>query len=96
MTQEKGPGQQPPKLPAPEAPSHMTPENLAARMGITGKRLRAILRSDYPRKAEVKGKRWELPMDLAKKVQEDYKAKKAKAEAEKQEAIKAQLAGKEK
>ena len=71
----------------------MEPKHLAAQMGLSPKRLRAMLRTEYPRVLEQKGKRWEIPVDLAKKVQESYKAKKAEAEKAKQEQIKAELKG---
>jgi len=71
------------------------PKNLAARMGISPKRLRALLRSERPRAAEVKGKRWEIPMEVAKEVEKAYKAKKAAAEAEKKAAIQKELKGEE-
>ena len=71
----------------------MEPKNLATKMGISPKRLRALLRAEHPRKAEVKGKKWEISPELAKKVEVDYKAKKAKKEAEKQAEIKKELAG---
>jgi len=70
-----------------------TPKQLAARMGISPKRLRAMLRTDRPRAAEMKGKKWELGDEEAKKIREEYKAKKAKAEAEKKAEIKKELEG---
>ena len=71
----------------------MEPKNLAARMGISPKRLRAMLRTDYPRAVEVKGKRWEIPQDLADKVRKEYQAKKAAKEAEKKAEITKELKG---
>lgn len=71
----------------------VTPKQLAARMGISPKRLRAMLRSERPRATEVKGKKWEIPTDIAKEVEKGYKEKKAKAEAEKQAQIQEELEG---
>lgn len=73
----------------------MEPKHLAARMGISPKRLRALLRADYSRKAEVKGKKWEIDSALAKKVEKEYKAKKAKKEAAKKAEIAKDLEGEE-
>ena len=73
--------------------STLEPKVLAARMGISPKRLRAMLRSTHPRGMEVKGQKWEIPMDLAKTVEAEYKAKKVAKEAPKQEEIQKQLAG---
>lgn len=74
-------------------PKTIEPKALAARMGISAKRLRAMLRAEHPRAAEVKGKKWEIPVDLAKQVEAAYKAKKAAKEAPKQEEIQKQLEG---
>lgn len=71
------------------------PKNLAARMGISPKRLRAILRAERPRALEVKGKKWEISPTLAKEVEKAYKAKKAAKEAAKQAEIKKELEGEE-
>ena len=71
----------------------LEPKVLAARLGISPKRLRAMLRTDRPRALELKGKKWEIPMAEAKKIEEAYKAKKVKAQAEKQAQIKAELEG---
>jgi hypothetical protein len=55
---------------------------LAKKLNIKPKRLRAFLRTDYPR--ENKGKKWELTTSLARKIEKDYKAKiKAKQESKK-------------
>jgi hypothetical protein len=55
---------------------------LAKKIGIQPKRLRAFLRSEYPR--DIKGKKWEISSTLARKIEKDYKAKiKAKEEAKK-------------
>lgn len=69
----------------------MEPKYLAARMGISPKRLRAMLRAEHPRVAEVKGKKWEISPELAKEVQRTYKEKKAKKEEAKQAEIKKEL-----
>ena len=71
----------------------ITPQALAKRMGISDKRVRAILRSDYPR-AEKK-KRWEISVTLANKVARDYKAAVKEREAKKQVEIQKQLKGDE-
>ena len=70
-----------------------TPKQLAARMGVSPKRLRAMLRAERPRAIEMKGKKWELGDAEAKKIREEYKAKKVKAEAEKKAQVKKELAG---
>ena len=72
----------------------LEPKALAARMGISPKRLRAMLRADRPRAGELKGKKWEINLELAKTIEREYKEKKAKAQAEKQAQIKAELEGK--
>lgn len=71
----------------------LAPKDLAARMGISPKRLRAMLRAERPRATEAKGKRWEIPMPLAKEVEKTYKAKKATKEAEKKAQIEKELKG---
>ena len=71
----------------------LEPKALAAKLGISPKRLRAMLRSERPRAAELKGKKWEIPMTMAKEVEKEYKEKKAKAEEAKKEQIKKELAG---
>ena len=72
-----------------------TPKQLAARMGISPKRLRAMLRAERPRALELKGKKWELGDAEAKKIREEYKAKKVKAEAEKKAQVTKELEGEE-
>ena len=72
----------------------LEPKALAARMGISPKRLRAMLRAERPRAGELKGKKWEINLELAKTIEREYKEKKAKAQAEKQAQIKAELEGK--
>ena len=74
----------------------LEPKVLAANMGLSPKRLRALLRAEYPRSLETKGKRWEIPAELATKVETEYKAKKIASEAKKAADIKAQLEGKPK
>lgn len=73
--------------------TNLEPKQLAAKLGITPKRLRALLRTKYPRQLETKGKRWEIPPQLADKVVKEYKEAKVKQEADKKAAIAAQLAG---
>ena len=70
-----------------------TPKQVAARMGISPKRLRAMLRTERPRVAEMKGKKWELPDEEAKKIREEYKARKAAKEAEKKTKVLKELEG---
>ena len=69
----------------------MEPKHLAARMGISPKRLRAMLRAEHPRVAEVKGRKWEISPELAKEVQKAYKEKKAAKVAAKKAEIKKEL-----
>lgn len=73
--------------------TNLEPKQLAAKLGITPKRLRALLRAKYARNLETKGKRWEIPPQLAEKVVKEYKEAKVKQEADKKAAIAAQLAG---
>lgn len=61
----------------------LTPKELATKMGLSPKRLRQVLRAEYPR--EAKGKNWEIPIDVAKRVEKANKAK-VKAKNEKREA----------
>ncbi len=61
------------KLETPSTVKTLTPQDLATRMSISPRRLRQILRAEYPR--EVKGKNWEIPMEMAKKVEKGYKEK---------------------
>ena len=70
-----------------------TPKQLAARMGISPKRLRAMLRAERPRAVELKGKKWELADAEAKKIREEYKARKAAKEAEKKTKVLKELEG---
>ncbi len=78
--------------PTPE-PSTLTPKALAARMGISPRKLRQILRAEYPR--DVIKRKWEIPETLAKKIERDYKAMVKAKEAKKQAEIQNQLKGKE-
>ena len=71
----------------------LTPKALATRMGISPKRLRAMLRAERPRKVELKGKKWEIPMKDVREIEKAYKEKKAKAEAAKQEQVQKELKG---
>jgi hypothetical protein len=61
----------------------VTPQALASKIGVSPKHLRAILRTEYPKVG--KGKRWEIPLDVARKIERTYKAK-VKAKNEKREA----------
>ena len=67
----------------------ITPQALAKRMGISDKRVRAILRSDYPRAEKMN--RWEIPVTLANKVVRDYEAAVKEREAKRQMEINKQL-----
>lgn len=69
----------------------VTPKQLASRLGISPKRLRAMLRADRPRVADLKGKKWEIPLKEAKEIETAYKAKKAEAEAAKKAEISKEL-----
>ena len=69
------------------------PKGLAAKLGISPKRLRALLRAEHPRAAELKGKKWEIPAAEAKKIETAYKAAKAKREEAKKAEIGKQLKG---
>ena len=71
----------------------LEPKQLAARMGISPKRLRAMLRVEHPREADVKGKKWAIPTTLAKEVEKAYKEKKAAKEAGKKAKIEKELKG---
>jgi len=46
----------------------ITPQEIATKLHTTPKRLRAILRAEFPR--ETKGKKWEITPEVAKKVTE--------------------------
>lgn len=50
----------------------LEPKELAARMGISPKRLRAVLRNKYPRPSERKGERWAISERLAREVEARY------------------------
>lgn len=58
----------------------VTPKELATKLGINPRRIRMILRSQFPR--DVKNKSWAIPLDVAKKVEKAYKAKQEKKKAE--------------
>ena len=73
----------------------LAPKDLAVRMGISSKRLRAMLRAERPRALEMKGKKWEIPAVMAKEVEKQYKKKKADAKAEKKAQIQKELEGEE-
>ena len=51
----------------------LTAKELATKMGLSPKRLSQILRAEYPR--ETKEKNWEIPMDVAKRVEKAYRAR---------------------
>ena len=67
----------------------ITPQALATKLGISPKAVRAILRSEHPR--DVKRRRWEIPVTLAKKVERDYKAKIKEREQARQARIQKEL-----
>ncbi|MFC2072329.1 hypothetical protein ACFLUU_06440 [Chloroflexota bacterium] len=58
----------------------ITPKELASKLGINPKRVRIILRAQFPR--VTKNKNWEIPLDVAKKVEKAYKASQQKKKAE--------------
>ncbi len=47
--------------------------DLAVKLGLAPRRLRAILRAEYHR--QEKGKKWQITATLAKKIEKDIKAK---------------------
>jgi hypothetical protein len=62
------------------------PEQLAEVLKVSGKQIRAFLRSEYPRPANQKNTSWELSEAQAKRVMAHFKPKpapKEKAEAAK-------------
>ena len=69
----------------------VTPQALGTRLHISPRKVRSILRAEYPR--DVKNKRWEIPETLARKVERVYKAKVKEREAKKQAVIQKELAG---
>ena len=69
----------------------LTAKELAIKMRISPKRLRQILRTEYPR--EAKGKDWEIPIDVAKRVEKSYKAKVKAREQKHSVQIKKELEG---
>ena len=85
---------QPPQPPAPPTPpAGVEPKVLAGKMGLSPKRLRALLRAQHPRAGEEKGKRWAIPEALASKVQKEYKDKQTEREKAKKERIDKELKG---
>ena len=56
----------------------LTPKILAARLGVTPDRVRRRLRKGHPKAAESKYKRWVIPEDWAKEIQEQVKKKQLK------------------
>ena len=58
-------------------------------MRISQKRLRSILRTEYPR--EVKGKKWGISIALAKHLEKKYKAKFKESETKKQTGARKEL-----
>ena len=64
----------------------LTAKALGTRMGVSRKRVRAILRADCP--GDAKAKAWDIPTALAKDVQRKYKAKADEREGKRKTAIK--------
>jgi hypothetical protein len=64
----------------------ITPKELGAKLGIDAKRVRSMLRNQFPR--EAKNKNWTIPLDMAKKVEKAYKAKHAKKKIETKKELK--------
>ena len=69
----------------------VTPQELSTRMGINSKRVRQILRAEYPRNA--KKRKWEIPETIDKKITKVYKAKLRDREAKKPAEIEKELEG---
>ena len=69
----------------------VTPQELVKRMGISDKRVRAMLRSSIQR--GTKNKSWQITPEQAKQVIKDYKAKVKERETKKQAEIDKQLKG---
>ena len=59
----------------------ITPTQLAAKLGIDAKRVRMILRKQFPR--DTKNKSWTIPLDVAKKEENTYQAEQAKKKVDK-------------
>lgn len=53
-------------------PTTITPKALAEELGIDPKRLRAYLRREHSRDAEVKGTTWAIPLDTAEAAREHF------------------------
>ena len=51
----------------------ISPEELAAQLNISGKRLRTILRTKYPRPPWEKGTRWAIPENVASEVVDEVR-----------------------
>jgi len=56
----------------------LTPKILAARLGITPDRVRRRLRKGHPRPAELRQKRWAIPEDWAKEIEQQVRNKQLK------------------
>ena len=70
-----------------EAEKTVMPRALVAKPGISAKKLRALLKTEFPRQGG-KSRRWDIPPDAAKKVGKKLEAGKAAKQAkinEKQE-----------
>ena len=57
---------------ATKAPRTFTPSELAERLNVSPKNLRAYLRANFPRNAEAKNTSWTIDLDTAKAVQAHY------------------------
>jgi predicted site-specific integrase-resolvase len=56
----------------------LTPKILAARLGISPQKVRRRLRKQHPRPAELRRKRWAIPADWAKEIEEQVRKKQLK------------------
>lgn len=74
-----------------KAGANLTPKDLVSKLGISEKRVRMLLRKDYPR--ERKGGQWQITPELAKTIVKAYRAKEKAKEAERKLRIEKQLSG---
>jgi hypothetical protein len=57
---------------AAEAKPVIKPEDLATELGVSGKRIRAFLRTEFPRKTDEKNTSWALTEKQAQAVRERF------------------------
>lgn len=67
-----------PKKHAPRKVRTFRPEELATRLGVSGKVLRAWLRANHARPATAKGTSWIVPERVAKEAAKHFKQNRAK------------------